>query len=349
MEFGHVASPPPGDFEFHAALIVSLTELLGYSPQTVVELIDAVVDRMPVVAIVQGEEQRRHAVTLLTDWGLPVHSIYFVFMPVGTWTRDFAPSFVRWTDGDVVILDAEYRFEGRANEDVVPRALASLLKVRRRAVPLVLEGGNLLSNGWGLCLTTTALVEVNRVHGRPYDAGQVRAILDEYYGFSQAVMLEPLTEHKTLHVDMFATFTAPDCVVVGACDPRAEPAAAEALDRNAEILRRVRTRGQPLRVERIPMPTFDGRLCRTYTNVVYANGRLLVPHYPDVDAGVEREVVGTYRRLLPGWEVVQIDCGPLTAGGGALRCMTAHVPWLGEAFREALAPPPGRRWRGVGV
>ncbi|HEY7118500.1 MAG TPA: agmatine deiminase family protein [Tepidisphaeraceae bacterium] len=341
MEYGYVSACPPGDFEQQAALLVSLTELLQYSPQTVLELAEALIDRIPLIAIIRDEDQRRHAITMLTDWGLPAQGIYFVFMPVGTWTRDFAPAFVRWHDGTVRIVDAEYRFEGRPNEDVVPRALAGLLKLPRRGVPLVLEGGNLLSNGRGLCLTTDALVDVNNLNGRRYDAIQIRQILDECYGFSQTVMLEPLMGYRTLHVDMFAAFTAADVVVVGQCDAQIDPKNAAVLDRNAQILTKVRTGGGRLRVERIPMPPYDGNGVRTYTNVIFANGTLLVPHYPDVDPAIEERAMDVYAELLPDWELLRIDCGPLVPGGGSLRCLSAHVPWLHEHFRER----PGRARR----
>jgi agmatine/peptidylarginine deiminase len=58
----------------------------------------------------------------------------------------------------------------------------------------------------------------------------------------------------------------------------------------------------------------------TYTNVVFANGVLLVPTYPDAPSEMEAEVMATYRRLLPGWEVVGIDAGSLVPHGGVLRC-----------------------------
>lgn len=344
MQYGYVSAPPPGEFERHAALIVSLTELLAHSPQTVIEIVDGVIERVPLIAIVRGEEQRRHAITMLTDWGIPAHGVHFVFMPVGTWTRDFAPSFVRWWDGTTLICDHEYAFEGRANEDVVAAALAALLRVPRRRVPLVLEGGNLLSNGAGLGVSTTALVEVNRLHGRGYDATRVCELLGEHYGLSQVVLLEPLLGHRTLHVDNFVTFAGPDVAVVAAGDARRDPETAALLDRNAAALAQVRTRGgRPLRVERIPMPPYGGDACRSYTNVIYANGAVLVPHYPGVDGGLEREVLLSYGRLLPGWDVLQVDCGPLLQGQGGLRCLSAHVPWLHDRFDEAGKPATRRR------
>jgi agmatine/peptidylarginine deiminase len=254
--------------------------------------------------------------------------------------RDFAPSFVRCSDGQVEILEHEYRFEGRTNEGVVPAALASLLRLPRRKVPLVLEGGNLLSNGWGLALTTSAILECNRLNGRHYTPEQAMRLLMEHYGFEQVAMLEPLVGYRTLHVDMFATFVDHDSVVVAACDPRVDAASAAVLDRNAQRLGQVRTRDRALKVTRIPMPAYMPGRCRTYTNVIYANGLLLVPHYPDVDAGIEREVMATYRALLPDWQIQSVDCGALITGGGALRCCSAHVPmWLADRFAATTQPP----------
>ena len=346
---GWVSACPPGDFDRHAAVVLSLTEMIPASPKSVVALVGALIDRVAVIAVVRGEEQRQQAIVLLADWGLPAHRVHFVFMPVGTWTRDFGPHFVRWSDGRVMIVDAEYPFPDRQNEGVVPAAMAGLLNLPRRRAPLALEGGNLLSNGRGLALFTSALLDVNRMHGFDYDLPRVRALLSEYYGFSHPVALEPLLSHRTLHVDMFCTFTGPDEVVVGWVDPRRDPEGAAALDRNAALLDSLPTRAGRPRVSRIPMPPYDGRSCRTYTNVIYANGRVLVPHYPDVDPGIEREAMATYAALLPGWDVVPIDCGDMIVGGGALRCLSAHVPWLYDHFGEveATEPPPSRARRPV--
>ncbi|HZN68532.1 MAG TPA: agmatine deiminase family protein [Tepidisphaeraceae bacterium] len=340
MDVGWVSASPPGDFEPHAAIILSLTEMLEVSPRTVVELVRALADRVPLVLIVRGEAQRQQAIVLLSDWGLPAHRFHFLFMPVGTWTRDFAPGFVRWSDGRVIILDARSPFPDRPNDDVVPAALAALLRVPRRSVPMVLEGGNLLSNGQGLALTTTALLDVNRFAGFDYDHVRVSALLAEYYGFANVAYLEPLLGYRTLHVDMFATFAGPDTVVVGACDPGEDAGSAAVLDRNAARLARLLTRSGPLRLVRVPMPPYSGGVCRTYTNVLYANGRLLVPHYPEVDGGLEREVLDVYAAVLPGWEIVRVDCSDVIRCGGALRCVSAHVPWLHERFAEAPASRP---------
>jgi agmatine deiminase len=333
MSYGWVSACPPGDFEPHAGLLLSLTELAWAAPQTMVELIGALAGRIGLLAVVLDESQRQHAITTLVDWGVDAGHVQFVFMPVGTWARDFGPSFVRWSDGSVVALDAKYYFPDRPNEAVVPSALASLMRLPRRKVPLVLSGGDLLSNGRGLCLFSGGMLTTNEMFGQKRTAAELAGVLAECYGFSQSVMLEPLVGHRTAHVDMIATFTSAETVVVAQVEGQAG-ATGDVLDENARRLEMLRTReGRQLRVVRIPMPAYRGEGgCRSYTNVIYANGRLLVPHYQDVDPRLERRVMAVYRELLPDWDIRQIDCSAIIAGGGALRCLSTQIPWLYDRF-----------------
>ena len=135
---------------------------------------------------------------------------------------------------------------------------------------------------------------------------EIARLMRDWYGFDRTVMLDPLVDYRTLHVDMFATFAAPDVVVVGKCDSLVDARSALILDRNAARLAETPVgRHGRMRVHRIPMPSYDGKRCRTYTNVVFANGRLLVPHYSDVEPEVERRVMDVYAELLPDWVVLR--------------------------------------------
>ena len=81
------------------------------------------------------------------------------------------------------------------------------------------------------------------------------------------------------------------------------------------------------------MPPGSSESWRTYTNVIFANGRLLVPTYPDIDEAGWRRTVELYRRLLPEWDVVGVDANELIVVGGALHCISATVPAVGSAPR----------------
>src|SRR6266513_2514505 len=221
----------PAEFEKQSAILLGCNELLPYHPRVLVELAAALIDKIALIALVEDEEQRKLLITLLCDWGLPAHLMHFISLPVkGMWVRDYGPGFVRKRDGSITILDAEYLEEDRPEDDKAPSELAALLRLPVCPVPLICEGGNILSNGQGLCLTTNSVVMRNMRHG--YTQEKINEILTKYYGFRQIVVLRPLLSEPTGHIDMFATFVSPNVVVVGQYDPDVDPVNADVLDYN---------------------------------------------------------------------------------------------------------------------
>lgn len=189
---------------------------------------------------------------------------------------------------------------------------------------LIDDGGNILSNGKGVVLTTTTLLQENQPDG--FDETLLRESLRTYLGCEHLVMLEPLSGERTGHVDMFATFTDSRTVVVASCDPDADPVNASILDQNAACLAAVPAPYGPLRVVRIPMPERKDGLWRTYNNVIFANGLLLVPTYFGVAPDVERVAMQRYREVLPTWDVMGIDASGIIELDGALHCISMNVP-----------------------
>jgi agmatine/peptidylarginine deiminase len=326
----------PGDFEKQSAIILGCNELLPFHPQILVDLVSILVNRIPILAIVNNEDQRRNLITLLCDWGLPAHLLHYVSMPVkGMWVRDYGPMFVRNQKDGITINDAEYLELDRPYDDMAPTSLANLLKVPVVKVPLLLEGGNILSNGKGLCVTTDTLFSRNEFRQR--DQRKVVNLLDEYYGFHQIVMLKPLLSEPTGHVDMFATFVAHDVVIVGQYDPKTDPVNADILNENASILQQVRVDGKPLTVLRIPMPSNMGSIWRTYTNCIFANGIVVVPTYSGINPDIERRAMATYASALKDWEIVGIDASTVIIQRGSLRCISINIPWLDDRFVQTPA------------
>jgi agmatine/peptidylarginine deiminase len=332
----------PGDFEKQSAILLGCNELLPYHPHAMVEIIGALIERIPLIGIVDSEEQRKHLITLLCDWGLPAHLMYFVSLPVkGMWVRDYGPSFVRGYDGKITILDAEYLELDRPNDDRAPIELAALLRLPVVSVPLMLEGGNMLSNGQGLCITSTSLP--NRNAPRGYTQQRVYEMLSHHYGYEEIVTLRPLLSEPTGHVDMFASFVSADTIVVGEYDSKVDPVNADVLNYNANLLANVQSRKGRLKVVRIPMPTNHGSVWRSHTNVIYANGTLLMPTYGRMDENAEAGARRVFEDLLPGWEVIGIDASTIIMNRGALRCVSINIPWLEDRFAAPARPSPMRR------
>jgi agmatine/peptidylarginine deiminase len=325
----------PGEFERQRAILVSCHEFIQDAPELLAEIVAQVQGRVEVIALVNDVVESMRAQDALVQRGLPRHHIRFAEVPHDTmWCRDYGPILVEGSKGDVVAVDARYIHASRPLDDDVPLALCRQLKLPVVSAPFRIEGGNLLSNGHGVCVTTTHVLTTNADQS---DEHSIRAAMRQCFGAEQAIFLEPLSGEPTGHVDMFATFTSRNTIVVGQYDRETDAVNSEILDRNARRLAQVRTNHGTLRVIRVPMPPRDGAIWRTYTNVVYANGLLLVPAYPSVDDAGRTAALNIYRELLPRWEVVAIDTARLAKLGGAIHCVTMNLGPLKEI--PLLVPP----------
>lgn len=314
----------PGEFERQEALLLACRELALNFPDLLGDIVQNAWQRITVMALVCDDRDRAAVCDVLARRRLPTHSVRFLQVPHDSvWLRDFGPFVVRRSDGFKLVVDAEYGNADRLKDERVPANLAVALHSQAIDAPINLEGGNLLSNGEGLCITTTTLIERNAPRG--FREQHVRRLLRTYFGSDQIVFLEPLLGEPTGHVDMFATFTSADTVVVGAYDPEEDRQNAEILDRNSARLAEVVVSGRQLRVVRVPMPSNADNIWRTYTNGIYANGALLVPVYPQTDGQVQRSALATFQNLLPGWDIVPVDAAAIIGRGGALHCISMNV------------------------
>jgi agmatine/peptidylarginine deiminase len=298
-----------------------------------------------VCLLVRDEAHQRALADKLRRANLAQANVRFLEAPFAeVWVRDFGPFVVKSFNGGYELLDLGYAQSlsdpspDRQLDDGVPSAVATSLGMQAVRVPLVVDGGNLLSNGAGLCVTTSTLQEANP--GLSWD--QIGDLVRRHFGGRQLVVLDTLVGEPSGHADMFCTFTAPDTIVVASCDPRLDPQNAAILDQNARRLSGLETPCGPLKVVRLPMRPRRELRWMTYTNVIYANGLLLVPSYaPDADPEVERQVLATYRGLLPGWRIVSIQAAPLLDGLGSLHCVAMNLGGLGTGEGTSTGMP---RW-----
>ncbi len=106
-----------------------------------------------------------------------------------------------------------------------------------------MHGGNLICNGRGLGISTTRIFEDNRISFPNPQPGtnpvqdarnMVHREIKQYCNLDDLVVVEPLRNEKTKHVDMFASFLSHDTVLVARLDPQRDPQNARILDYNAD-------------------------------------------------------------------------------------------------------------------
>lgn len=313
----------PGEFEHQEAVMLGFNELIELHPQTLVDIVRAIDGRKKIVGLISRPEQEQLALGLLKMNGLKTEHVSFFLWPAASmWVQDFGPQ--QLVNGDVRIIDFAYHHPGRDAEDELPMAFAATYGMKIAHSKLTLEGGNFLSNGRGLCISSAALIEQNQV--RQYDIPTIGRILKSDFRFSQWSYLMPIVGESTGHLDMFLTIANPSTVVLASFDPKEDSVNATRMDDNAKALSSIQVEGKPLRIVRIPSPSSHDGKWRTYTNVIYANGVLLVPQYPDFSPELDRRALEVYRETLPDWKIVGIDASKLIQQRGSLHCLSLNLP-----------------------
>lgn len=309
----------PGEFEDHEAMMVAWDPRPDSPHRSLLlSLLQRMTAKMDTVVLLQEGSDEELVAQVLRAKGIDERRVEFASIPsASVWTRDFSPRVVRGEDGRLRAIGAAYR-GGTRTLDSLPA-----IQMPVRMMPLEMEGGNLLSNGQGLVVSTERIIHQNQRKGMSEE--DVRRHLKRNFGARQLLILEQLMGEPTGHVDMFLAFTDPQTVVVGQYDPERHPENASILNRNAARLSQVTTPLGPLRVVRLPMPEPTEGRWPTYTNVVFMNGTLLVPTYEGCDPTLHQQAVRTYQRLLPTWSIESLDATSLIHEAGSLHCATMNL------------------------
>lgn len=319
----------PGEFGKLSAVLLSANELVHFHPKLFASLVKTISDRAPVIAIVGGPEQMLDGREALEDAGVERDRVHFLVHPLDSmWIRDFGPIFIRRSDGTGSIVDTYYSARDelgpRPLDDQFPLVLANALGLQCSYVPIALEGGNLVHNGNGLGVSSLKLLDRNRF--RKFSGEEFTGLMNTYFSLKTLTLVPSIPGEQTGHADMFATFVDSKNVVIAQALPEETAEVRSHIERAAQLVGEQIVDGLPVQVHRIPLPPRKDGMWRSYTNVFYVNGLLLVPSYSDVDPALERAVMDTYRRLLPKWEVVPVLADDLIETGGFLHCLTLGIP-----------------------
>lgn len=251
-----------------------------------------------------------------------------VELPLGeAWLRDSGPIFVRRDRTDLVAVDFLFNGWGTtlpatAHGETIGAGLAEWLGLERVAVPLVLEGGAVTTDGEGtlIALEPTILDERR-------NPGVSRATCEtafrEFLGAERTIWLEHgLREDRTGgHVDNVAAFIAPGRVLCQTVKDRDDPNHAR-LEANRVALEAARL--EVVELDVLPYRRWAGRrIALPYLNFYLGNGCVIVPLacLPD-----DREGLAQMRSVFPDREIVGVPATNLARRGGGAHCITQQQP-----------------------
>jgi len=308
----------------------------GYRAWT--EVAHAVAQFEPVMMVVDPSEIARARRTLSAD-------VEIVEAPLDEfWMRDVGPTFVVDPERPGILGAVDWIFNGWGAPDwaewqksaLLARVIAEHVGAERIDSLLVAEGGGLHVDGQGTVLLTET-VQLDPRRNPHADRARVEAEMARTIGATDAVWLSrgltrDYDEFGTNgHVDIVATFAAPDHVLVHEQTDAAHP--------DSEVSRLVRRElsdafaalGRTVTITGVPAPATlrddEGWVDWSYINHLVTNDGVVLCGFGEEAADARaREIIG---EAYPGRRVVSVDARPLFDRGGGIHCITQQQPMVG--------------------
>ena len=244
-------------------------------------------------------------------------------LPIATddvWIRDFGPHFVKSKEDAFSIVatpyvPSEHNFQKHDNASQVDIARAFGLPFH--FLPLIIEGGNLVTDGAG----TMVMFDSVFAHNPERTIADIEHIVRDWFGIDRLILYPALEGEVTGHIDMAVKFVDPETVLVA--DIVAGHPWKSNFDRIAARLAATpSSRGAPYRVVRVPAArTPKGREhFWSYVNSLMVNKTVILPLFnPREDEGA----IEIYRSV--GFEhVVGIDFRDFPLG--SVHCQSKEIP-----------------------
>ena len=322
-----------GEFEPQRAIMLSVSDLQEHHSHVLAKIVKESAGYADILILYNTNEQLKETVKLLNKSGIDsLDHVSFYKMKLDTvWLRDFGPRISEDEDGARAV---DFFYHGvRPFDDSFPERWAKNTSGKLTKVPWTLQGGNLISNGQGVAIASSRIFDDNKVsfgstsRGPDNEAKEfVAREIKELCNLKELVILEPLRNESTKHVDMFAAFLAPDRVLVAAVDPRVDNLNARVLDWNAKRLAAVKVNGKPMQVERIQIPARDAQAWSTYTNAIFTERLVLMPTFDTDSKQLVAKAVAKYKKLLPNHHIATVDITSMKKLQGSLHCMSLNLP-----------------------
>ena len=330
--------------ELDKTQVIAISEILLEEFQHARSLINAIIKAgSSIIILTKSPVDTANKVKWLTKYKLEDTSIsaHLSLMPVvhdSYWVRDFSPipfKFLSDTFDRYFLGDFRFRTAFKAN-DTVPYQMALYMNLNLIHAPVLMDGGNFISNGES-CVVTSDIAEESDIGSSQQS---IRKIFKDSFGCEKLFILND-TPHE--HADMFIKFIDKNTLLVNMVEAPSDllkGISEEDLFKTYEVKRQLDKVAKYLekyfKVVRMPMPLISNDIFRTYANSLIVNKTAIIPSYklnktteqsfPDIEflKAQEKVVEDIFRTF--GYKPVFVNSDELIAHGGSLHCVTSLLP-----------------------
>lgn len=270
------------------------------------------------------------------------------------WIRDTAPTFTRY-NGRLICLDWTFNAWGGAkegsyspwdNDNALAQKVANYFNLPCKKVPIVLEGGAIISDGNGtLFATRSVLLNRNR---NPFKSKiEIENLIVEATGDKQIVWIDQglANDETNGHVDNILSCISKNDLCLAWTEDKRNPNF-KRVHKALEVLESCRDiDGKNYNIHLLPLPstmkisigevsglTYNPSALKrdeefilpaSYLNFYMLNNAVLIPSFQCKEDDVVAQKI---HDLMPEREIVQIYSREPLLGGGGLHCVLHEVP-----------------------
>ncbi|MFH0837991.1 MAG: agmatine deiminase family protein [Patescibacteria group bacterium] len=313
----------PGEYEPIGAVFLSWPVYHLADDWTVhLNLVAEIVSEAEAWILVPNEYWQKAVELYLAQNQIDLSDIKFFHVPTNDiWTRDFVPITVTTgANSDHALIWNPYqplRLRSVLHDAEVGAVLGTYLDVPVHRLPIVIEGGNIITDGQGTVLMMESVFDNNP----EINKDDLEQIAKDYFGAKRLITFPIVPGEACGHIDMVAKFVDADTIMVAQVSEdhpwhkSLENIAATLADTDS-------VNSAKYEIIRIQLPTMTHDIQEwTYLNSLTLNKKVIVPVY---GAAEDEAALQIYREAMPSRTVVSVN--ELNYGGGAVHCQTKEVP-----------------------
>ncbi len=274
------------EFEYMAGALIAYP--LGIPVSTVKELAEDDI----VYTIVNDSNVQSSVNSYYTKNGVNTANCRYVKAPHDSyWTRDYGPMFIAGQD-NISVLNFTYN-RPRPSDNNIPVAIANVLGIQYYTMDLVHCGGNYMTDGLGIAVSTNLIYDENPNKSN----AEIDQIVLSYLGIeTYHVTSDPLGDYIK-HVDCWGKFLSADKVLITKV-PASKSNYNDYEEMTDFFKNQISSYGTPYKVYRVYSPNGE-----PYTNSLILNKKVYVPLK---NSSADSAAIDAYKTAMPGYEVIGV-------------------------------------------
>ena len=275
----------PAEFEPMQGVLIRYPFGISY------DIIKEMAEDVNVVTIVASVSEKNTVQTQYQSHGVDLNHCSYLIAPTDSyWTRDYGPWFIINEENAQGVVDFTYN-RPRPDDDQIPTVYANNQSLPVYDMPLVTAGGNYMTDGQGIAISTTLVWEENP----GYTHEQISQMVNEYLGITTYHVVPDVNGEYIKHIDCWGKLLSPDTILIREV-PTSDSQYDEIEAAVSYFENTTSCYGTPYHVARVYTPNDQ-----PYTNSLILDNKVLVPIMGDP---WDDDAIASYQAAMPGYEVL---------------------------------------------